>query len=56
MQSTSSHLTIHDETSITFIFEASWWSQFMNETIGYVTIAFAGINDSTIITINEEIV
>lgn len=53
---TGNYLKINSDGSIEYHFKASAWAEFNGKTVGFIRLAFPGINDSTIITINEEIV
>lgn len=52
----SNALTVNSDGSIEYHFKASNWTECSGKTVGFIRLAFPGINDSTIITVNEEIV
>lgn len=56
LTTTSNALKVNEDGSIEYHFKASDWSECSGKTVGFVRLTFPGINDSTIITINEEIV
>lgn len=53
---TSTFLTINTDGSIAYTLNANYWSEMVGKTVAYVRATFPGINDSTIITVNEEII